>query len=83
MNEIRERLEAHRFDVLVLLQEISKTAALHDGFRLAETVGHIARAQVLIAEELFGLPGESKETGAREPAGTREDDTPIEGLRPR
>jgi len=85
MSEVRSRLEAHRKDVLVLLKEVSHTAQLHDGFRLAGAVGHIARAQVLLAEELFGLP-----EGAERPASTKSpgaptaqfsDDTPAEGIR--
>ena len=80
MSEIRERLEAHRKDALVLLQQVTGTARLHEGFRLAGAVGHLARAQVLIAEELFGLPGESKQekpSSGGESAG--EDDTPPDG----
>ncbi|HEV8581374.1 MAG TPA: hypothetical protein VGX68_20095 [Thermoanaerobaculia bacterium] len=85
MSEIRERLEAHRLDALVLLGAISTTATLHSGFRLAGAVGHIARAQALLAEELFSLPGESKpeKTAAGEPAGAGEDETPIDGIHSR
>jgi len=44
MSEIRERLHAHRNDALVLLEEVTRTAQLHSGFRLAGAVGHLARA---------------------------------------
>lgn len=60
MSEIRQRLEAHRDDAEVLLQQVSRTATMHEGFRLAGAVGHLARAQVLLAEELKGLAGESE-----------------------
>lgn len=84
MSEIHERLEVHRQDALVLLREVSHTAALHSGFRLAGAVGHIARAQVLLTEELFGLPGESKQekTSGSKAAGASEDETPIDGISP-
>lgn len=59
MSEIRNRLEAHRRDALILLREVSHTATLHEGFRLAGAVGHLARAQVLLVEEMEGLAGES------------------------
>jgi hypothetical protein len=55
MSELRDRLEAHRNDSLVLLKEASRTAQLYAGFRLAGAVSHLARAQVLLAEELEAL----------------------------
>jgi hypothetical protein len=83
---VRERLEVHRTDALVLLEEVSRTARAHEGFRLAGAVGHLARAQVLLAEELFGLPERSKpEDGASEGFAVRSaergDDTPVDGIR--
>ena len=48
----------------MLLQEVSRTALLHSGFRLAGTVSHLARAQALLEEELEGLPDTSKQEGA-------------------
>ncbi|HEV8579922.1 MAG TPA: hypothetical protein VGX68_12670 [Thermoanaerobaculia bacterium] len=85
MSEIRERLKAHRLDVLVLLQEVSHTATLFSGFRLAGAVGHIARAQVLLAEELFGLSGGSEgveTSSSADPAAALEDATPVDGISP-
>jgi hypothetical protein len=82
MSEIRERLEVHRNDALVLLEAVSSTARLHEGLRLAGAVGHLARAQVLLAKELFGLGGAS---GPR-PVSSQDydepslEDTPIDGL---
>jgi hypothetical protein len=86
MSDVRERLEAHRNDASVLLEQVSRTARTHEGFRLAGAVGHLARAQVLLTEELFGLPEGSKpEDGssggcALQPA-DRGDDTPLDGIR--
>lgn len=85
MSEIRHRLEVHRNDALVLLQELTRTAQLHAGFRLAGAVGHLARAQVLLAEELEGLLGRSKEeaTSGRfgAPSPESQDDTPVDGIK--
>ncbi len=66
MNKIRNRLELHRKEALLLLQEVSHTATLHDGFRLAGAVSHLARAQVLLAEEMDGLGGGAKPEPAPE-----------------
>ena len=52
MSDVRERLESHRKDVLILLQEASRTAELYEGVSLADAVSHLARAQALLAEEL-------------------------------
>ncbi len=83
MSEIRERLEAHRQDALLLLREISATAVRYTGFRLAGAVGHLARAQVLLTEELEGLPVVSKqEAGSPVSKARNEDETPVEGIRP-
>lgn len=60
MNGLRDRLEVHRREALILLQETSRTAQLYEGFRFAGAVCHLARAQVLIAEELKYLSGGSK-----------------------
>ncbi len=82
MNEIRERLAVHRQDALFLLQAVTGTATLYDGFRLAGAVGHLARAQVLLAEELISLPCGSKQAtagAAGEPG--NEDETPVDGVR--
>lgn len=77
MAEIRERLESHRQDALILLQELTRTAALYEGFRLAGAVGHLARAQVLLAEELEGLPRGSKQEPASAAGGPQsQDETP-------
>jgi hypothetical protein len=82
MSEIRERLQAHRKDTLILLQEVTRTAAMHEGFRLAGAVGHLARAQVLLAEELHSLPG-GPQPEAASSTGTppSEDATPVNGVR--
>lgn len=83
MAAIRERLEAHRKDVLMILHEASRTATLFEGFRLAGAVGHLARAQALLSEELEGLPRASKqETVSGESEPRNEDETPMEGIRP-
>jgi hypothetical protein len=85
MSEIRRRVEAHRNDALVLLEEVTRTARLYEGFRLAGAVGHLARVQVLLAEELDGLPGVSKQEAARSQSGgppsTDLEETPADGLR--
>ncbi len=82
MTEIRERLEAHWQDVLVLLQEVGKTAIQQTGFRLAGAVGHLARAQVLLAEELEGLPRVSKQEATSAVSGPHDEDaTPAGGIR--
>jgi hypothetical protein len=79
---IRERLQAHWRDVLVLLEEIARTARLHEGLRLAKAVGHLGRVQVLLAQELDGLPGESESEPASLAGGPPDqDDTPAEGIR--
>jgi hypothetical protein len=82
MTEIRHRLEVHRNDALVLLEEVTRTARLHEGFRLAGAVGHLARAQVLLAEELDGLPAVSKQEPASSEGGGEvpEDETPADGI---
>ena len=83
MSEIRHRLEAHRNDVLILLDEAAQTARFHEGFRLAGAISHLARAQALFAEELDGLPAASEERGASsqgEPAMAGEDATPVDGI---
>ncbi len=81
MTEIRERLEAHWQDVLVLLQEVGKTAIQHTGFRLAGAVGHLARAQVLLAEELEGLPRGSEKAPVSVEGRLRDEEaTPAEGI---
>jgi hypothetical protein len=83
MNGIRQRLEAHRDDVLVLLEETTRTARLYEGFRLAGAVSHLARAQALLGEELEVLVGGSKQEEAGEPpAVANEDATPIDGISP-
>jgi hypothetical protein len=72
--------------VIVPVQAVAQThsLSLSQRFRLAGALGHIARAQALLAEELFGLPDESKqEKAAGESAEAGEDDTPVDGLRPR
>jgi hypothetical protein len=61
MSEIEDRLAAHRNDARVLLQEVSRTAQLHAGFRLACAVSHLARAQALLGEELDDLRSRSKQ----------------------
>jgi hypothetical protein len=61
MSDVRERLESHRKDVLILLQEASRTAQLYEGVCLADAVSHLARAQALLAEELDGLSDASKQ----------------------
>jgi hypothetical protein len=83
MSEIRQRLEAHRNDALVLLGEISHTARLLESFRLSGAVGHLARVQVLLSEELEGLSGMAKQEPASFKGGgeVREDDTPADGIR--
>ncbi|HEV8582073.1 MAG TPA: hypothetical protein VGX68_23640 [Thermoanaerobaculia bacterium] len=85
MNGIRQRLEAHRDDVLVLLEETTRTARLYEGFRLAGAVSHLARAQALLGEELENLAGGSKQEEAsagEQLAVANEDDTPIDGISP-
>ncbi len=72
MNKIRNRLELHRKEALLLLQEVSHTATLHDGFRLAGAVSHLARAQVLLAEEMNGLAGEPETQPTTATGTTRE-----------
>ena len=82
MSEIRNRLEAHRSDVLVLLDEAAQTARFHEGFRLAGAISHLARAQALFAEELSGLPEVSKEEKApTEEPSVDPDETPAERIR--
>jgi hypothetical protein len=84
MSDIRERLSAHRLDTLTLLRQVTATSEIYSGLRLAGAVGHLAWAQVLIAEELEGLSGVSNREGAASesrPAEDREDDTPVEGIR--
>jgi hypothetical protein len=61
MSDIRNRLESHRLDVLVLMDETAQTARFHEGFRLAGAISHLARAHALLSEELDGLPSVSKE----------------------
>jgi hypothetical protein len=82
MSDFRSRLEAHRDDVLVLLDEVRRTARLHEGSGLAGVVSHLAQAQALLMKELDGLPEVSKE----EPASPKDpsadpDDTPAERIR--
>jgi len=83
MSEIRHRLEVHRNDALVLLEEVTRTARLHEGIRLAGALGHMAQAQVLLAEELFSLSdaaeGEPQFTAERSTQSN--DDTPVDGVR--
>jgi hypothetical protein len=81
MSEIRQRLEAHRNDALVLLGAISHTARLLESFRLSGAVVLLARAQVLLAEELLGLLVVSKQQTASEGGEVPEDDTPKDGIR--
>jgi hypothetical protein len=83
MREVRRRLEAHRNDALVLLEETTRTARLYEGFRLAGAVSHLARAQALLREELDNLVGGSKQEEAGEqPSVANEDATPIDGISP-
>jgi hypothetical protein len=86
MTEIRHRLEAHRKDALVLLEETAKTARLYEGFRLAGAVCHIARAQVLLTEEIEGFSGSSAQeassaTGSVGSSAQNDDPTPVDGIR--
>ena len=84
MNKIRDRLAAHCNELGILLAEVSRTDKLHSGFRLAGAVSHLARARVLLAEELAALAegGRRDEaSSAGRPAAAREDDTPVEGIR--
>jgi hypothetical protein len=54
---------------LILLQEASRTAQLYEGVCLADAVSHLARAQVLLAEELESLGWSEQEASAEgEPA---------------
>lgn len=87
IDEIRELLETHRQDALVLLQTVSRTAQLYEGFRLAGAVGHLARAQELLSEELEGLPRkpEPKPVSPQSRAASTfesQDDTPLNGIHP-
>ena len=84
MSELKDRLTAHRNDALALLGQVSRTAQLHSGFRLAGAVSHIARAQVLLAEELESLVGVSKPGGdssITESGEGEEESTPVNGIR--
>jgi hypothetical protein len=51
-DEIRERVEVHRMDTIVLLQKTAETARLHPTVNLADVVSHLARAHALLAGEL-------------------------------
>ncbi|HEV8582137.1 MAG TPA: hypothetical protein VGX68_23965 [Thermoanaerobaculia bacterium] len=85
MSDIRERVATHRQDALVLLQEMVHTATLQSRYRLVVAIGHLARAaRVLLADELNGIPEESKQekASALEVDGTDEDATPVEGISP-
>ena len=57
---IRDRLEVHRKDVLALLEQVTATAKLHPGSELAGAISNIARAQMLLAEELDYLADEDE-----------------------
>jgi hypothetical protein len=82
MNEIRQRLEVHRNDVLVILEAVSSTARLHEGLRLAGAIGHLARTQALLTEELFGLGSGSgpRPVSSQDHGEPSLEDTPIDGL---
>ena len=58
MNGVRDLLEAHRKDVVALLEKVTKTARLHSSSELAGAITSIARAQMLLAEELDYLADE-------------------------
>lgn len=82
MSDFRTRLEAHRDDVLVLLDEVRRTARLHEGSGLAGVVSHLAQAQALLAGELEGVPEVSKEVPASPKEPTADpDETPAERSR--
>lgn len=84
MSGLRQRLETHRHDALLLLREITHTATAHAGFRLAGAVGHIARAQELLAEELRGLPEVCKDSASSQECGEPSvdlEETPADGIR--
>jgi hypothetical protein len=83
MSTISGRLAAHCNEVGILLAEVSRTAQLHPGFRLAGAVSHLARARELLAEEVEALAegGRREEaSSAGRPAAARQDDTPVDGI---
>jgi hypothetical protein len=51
-DQIRERLEVHRMDTIILLQKIAETARVHPTVNLADAVSHLARAHALLTGEL-------------------------------
>jgi hypothetical protein len=61
MEDIRDRIQQHRTDVLLILAEVTKTATLYVSNELAGAVSHLARAHALLTEELES-PSESAET---------------------
>lgn len=83
MGEVRHRIEAHRDDVSVLLEQANQTAKLYSGFRLAGAVGHLARAQALLKEELAILAEEETSPPLKdttEPSSVANDETPVDGI---
>lgn len=77
MISFRARLEQHRQDVLVLLEEITRTATVHANPDVAGAVRALARAHSHLVEELRFSPAIEGSEGA---AISDEDSTPIDGI---
>jgi hypothetical protein len=80
---IEERLRTHRQDILILLEEVTRTAQMYAGVEVAAAVSHLARAQRFLAEELRAkAPAETRFPARQEAPATGDGDiTPVDGIR--
>lgn len=79
---LRERIAAHWRDTLVLAEEVIRTTRVSEALRLSKVVGHLGRAQVLLAQELNEPPTGSKPETAHSVGEAADPEvTPLDGIR--